>query len=250
MKSRIPASIFTIALMGCLFMLPLANLGEEPSPTTFVYDWAKNGSPYQFVLLDSKEVIIRQKGKVLLTLHDDYGIAKYSGTSYSKPFKEMTKMNILKSEYLLMLDSFKGKSQYPLLMVFGEGIASDPGAFHVIALSKDGTPHEIMSLENFYIEEIVDLNNDGIQEIIGKKCLSQLWGACFSTYDPFSVYCFGKHSTDKMKYKMTMSRSYNKKHYYGWAGPNCREDVAVVLHPKEGGKPIIIKAQTAEKIFE
>jgi hypothetical protein len=47
---------------------------------------------------------------------------------------------------------------------------------------------------------------------------------------------------------LPLSKDYNLKHYYGWAGAKCREDIAVVLHPPQGGKSLVMSAQKAEKL--
>jgi hypothetical protein len=47
---------------------------------------------------------------------------------------------------------------------------------------------------------------------------------------------------------LALSKQYNLKHYYGWAGAKCREDIAVVLHPPQGGKPLVMSTPDAEKL--
>jgi hypothetical protein len=49
---------------------------------------------------------------------------------------------------------------------------------------------------------------------------------------------------------LPLSKTYNLKYYYGWAGAQCSEDIAVVLHPPKGGKPRVMSTKEAEKLTE
>ncbi|MBJ6802818.1 hypothetical protein [Geomonas propionica] len=123
---------------------------------------------------------------------------------------------------------------------------------HIIALGDDGIPKEILNLENFEIRSFAALDKDKTPELIGYPCFSQSWGPEFSflTYDPFHVYRFGATATSEMTMDLQLTESYNRKNYYGWAGPECSEDIAVVLHPPGGGKPVVMDAEKAKVIFE
>ena len=150
-----------------------------------------------------------------------------------------------------MVPGINGKSQYPLLLLFGWAYASSPGSLHIVALSDDGVPNEIMHLTNFEIEQFTDIDRDSIPELIGKKCFSQPWGTNYDllTYDPYSVYRFDSGATAQMKLDLIKTETYNKQNYYGWAGPECSEEIAIVLHPPGGGKPLLMDANKAEKII-
>jgi len=52
----------------------------------------------------------------------------------------------------------------------------------------------------------------------------------------------------KASFSLTLSKSYTLKHYYGWAGPECSEELAVVRHPPGGGKPVILKKADAMRL--
>lgn len=75
-------------------------------------------------------------------------------------------------------------------------------------------------------------------------------GHDFLTYDPYSVYRLPKSQSGRATYSLESSKQYNLTHYYGWVGPDCSEDYAVVLHPPGQKKPIIMKSKEAEKLFE
>ena len=87
-------------------------------------------------------------------------------------------------------------------------------------------------------QAVRDLDGDGLAEIIAFPCLSQEFGDGLQTYDPFHVYKLDASNGMQASLSFALTRNYNLHHYYGWAGAKCRDDVAVVLHPPDGGKPI------------
>jgi hypothetical protein len=52
-----------------------------------------------------------------------------------------------------------------------------------------------------------------------------------------------------MTFDLKLTESFNKKNYYGWAGPACSEEIVVVLHPPGGGRPLIMGAKKAQRIM-
>jgi hypothetical protein len=101
--------------------------------------------------------------------------------------------------------------------------------------------------DQLMLEELLDLDSDGIPEIAGKACISQAWGNGLLTYDPFNVYKLNAIPGGPAKLSLALSKSYHLKHYYGWAAPNCSEDFAVVLHPRSGAKPAVAPKERAER---
>lgn len=166
------------------------------------------------------------------------GACKYKKTGFCR------ERNLIASEHVLALP----RSRSEVLLVFGWSYASSPGSFHLIALNGDGTPYELLSLKEFDFDKFVDVEGDSDRGLVGKKCFSQEFGDGLLTYDPYSVYLFPKSSSRAATYSLELSKQYNVKHYFGWAGPDCREDVAVVLHPPSGGKPMILDTKAAEKL--
>lgn len=222
----------------------------------FNYDWAGDGKVYEFTLSipdpwndagDFTELKISRNGKVVYVLSDQSGLVKFE-SEISDEMKKRAKQNLLSSPYLLMLPS-DGKTGMPVLFVFGWPYGSSPGSSRMISLSKDGEPKEVFYRETFMVTAFTDFNHDSQLNLIGKECLSQGWGPDLLTYDPFTVFRFGETLSSPMTLDLALSEAYNKKEYYGWAGPKCREDVAVVLHPPGNGKPVIMDAKEAEALF-
>jgi hypothetical protein len=106
----------------------------------------------------------------------------------------------------------------------------------------------VLHRDEFGLGALRDLNGDGTAEIVGYPCLSEDWGNGLLTYDPYNVYQLSSVRGSEATLSLTLSKRYNLKYYYGWAGPNCREDIAVVRHPPGGGKARIMKSADAERL--
>jgi hypothetical protein len=220
------------------------------SVETTDFRWRKGGETYTFVVesdgqeTEETELFIQVPGKRDFWLSVPGGVVKASDGWLDK---KLAAENLLKSNYLFLTNRVTNGKGSPMLFVFGGAKASAPGSLRVLSLDKTDYPVEVFSDDNFQLTSLADLNGDGIAEIIGKHCYSQLSGEDFSTYDPYSVYRLPRSRAGKATYSLALSRSYNLRHYYGWAGRDCREDVLVVLHPRKG-KPRIVSAKEAERL--
>ncbi len=244
------------AVAGILISLASAQTRWK-AVETLHYDWAGPGKPATLILEipsdydaggEFTRVRILTPGNPEFVLVDEDGLTNFR--RYTCQFSELVvckTRNLVFSERVFF---YRLPSGQILVFLFGWGYASSPGSFHVVALDARGMPHEILSLKEFDLYDLVDLDGDGIPEFVGKKCLSQEWGDHLLTYDPYSVYRIPKESTVVASYSLELSKQYNLKNYYGWAGPDCREDVAVVLHPPGGGKPVIINSRDAERLSQ
>ncbi len=222
------------------------------------YDGCGELGRYDFVLRVPKEesgpaaftqLLILRGGREVFRLEDKDGLIKVSHGVHSSELVEATKRNLLRSDYVLMLPGPEGGSKCPVLVLFGWGYASDPGSLHVVALDERGVPREVLSLPAFDLSSIKDLDHDGVPEFVGRKCLAQEWGPGLMTYDPLLVYRFGAAPVSPMMLDTVLSRKYNEEHSVGWAGSECREDLAVVLHPPDGGRPRIMPTKEAEALL-
>jgi hypothetical protein len=68
------------------------------------------------------------------------------------------------------------------------------------------------------------------------------------TYDPFNVYKLSNLPAVAAKLSLALSKSYNLRHYYGWAGAECSEKFAMVLHPPKSVKSLVATATEAERM--
>ena len=255
MRLRWPVMLLLVSFV--VFAAPPLDLRPTDWKTisSFQYKWSGNGRPYGFVLRvpssydgagDFTQLQIVRGGKPLLSVTDEDGFARFVDELVSEDMKRLSKTNLLDSPYLLMMPSVKGHSRFPLLFLTGRAYASSPGSLYVISLCDDEIPRQILSLPNFSISAIADIGHDSISEIIGKECESQSVCSQVFTYDPYSVYCFGRDASAQMTLDLGLSKIYNETYYAGWAGIKCREDLAVV-NLQKGAKPIIMDAKEAQK---
>lgn len=188
-------------------------------------------------------VVVPGRKDVVFT--NETGWVKYATEATSEEVKKYK--NIVPSEYVLAL---KASPNRTLLLLLGYGYASSPGSLDVLEISKDGDTRRVLHRDELGLKELRDLNGDGLAEIVGYPCLSEAYGNGLLTYDPFNVYMLSNAPGGSATLSVPLSKSYNLKHYYGWAGPECSENIAVVLHPPKGGRPIVVTAKEAQELTE
>lgn len=191
--------------------------------------FAPNGSHYIFVDKDGLTTLADSVGPNWVTSH----------------LTALVRANPLKSEHLLFLPTDSSFRKPFLLCMFGWAYGSSPGSIHVIALI-NSVPEQILYRQEFKIMDYDGFENNEPILITGKPCLSQEWGNGLLTYDPYWVFSLPPGGAGLAHLSLPLSKKYNLKHYYGWAGPNCSEKLAVVLHPPGGAKPLIMDAKKAE----
>jgi hypothetical protein len=220
----------------------------------FQFDW--NGHPNVQVSLeiptqwdapgDFTLIRIHVSGRKEFVLRNNNGWVKYASEAASVSPGLLKRKNLLTSQYVLVQEA--SDHRRALLFLFGYSYASSPGSLDVVELSEAGEPHVVLHREEFGLEDVIDLDGDGVAEVVGFPCLSQLFGNGLETYDPLNVYKLADANGGDAKLSIPLSKSYNINHYYGWAGVRCSENIAVVLHPPKGGKPVIVSVKEAEKM--
>jgi len=194
---------------------------------------------------DFTRVCIRVPGQKEFMVANKNGWVKYTSDEASVSSEVRKATNLANSKYVLAL---RVADKRTVLLLLGYSYASSPGSLDVIELSDDGRPRVVLHQNELGLEEIRDLDSDGVAEIIGYPCLSQEFGNGLLTYDPLNVYRLGMTSASPPTLSISLSKSYNLKHYYGWAGAQCSEDFVVMLHPPNGGKPRVMGTKEAEKL--
>lgn len=274
--------LWMIAIFGAVFVLGCKRDNKQaaaPSPTPspgaspFVanaatkwktveeldYAWKPGQSPVHFKLElpegyddpgDFIRIRIQVPGQPEFVLDNEDGWIEYNSKEQpSDVYANLGRRNLVKSKYVLVLPDSKRASEPPLLFLRSWGYASDAERLHVIGFKPSGEPVTLINTD-LDLAELADLDGDGHPEIAGLPCMSQGWGHELLTYDPYHVYKVPHPVTGPAAVSVELSKAYNLKHYYGWAGPDCSEKIAVVLHPPSGGKPIIMNADEAEKLTE
>lgn len=219
----------------------------------FDFDWRENGAPAHFKIEQSQEEQISrltisfkgEPGRGLVLENDDVWEEFARDFLKEEDFLRKNK-NLAASKYVF---SFAlAPSAKPLVFLVTPQYGSDPGNLFVLALDSREHPKLIMN-KTLHLKEIRDLDGDGMAEIAAQPCFSQSWSSNLLTYDPLHVYKLETTPEPKLELSLALSQDYNQKHYYGWAGPECSEGLAVVLHPPGGGKPVIMKTEEAKKML-
>ncbi len=213
------------------------NSGSHPNIRVVLsvpFSWKNPG--------DFTRVTVQVPGRTPAVFINETGWVKYATDATSEVKKNK---NLVSSEYVLTLRASPNRI---LLFLVGYVYASSPGSLDVLEISKDGDTRRVLQRTELGLKEVRDLDGDGLTEIVGYPCLSEEWGNGLLTYDPFNVYRLSSAPGGTATLSVSLSKSYNLKHYYGWAGPECSDKIVVVLHPPKGGRPILVTAKEAQEL--
>jgi hypothetical protein len=239
-------SILSILLL--FFSLCLAQNNSWREVSSIKFKWDKNSDSYSFILEipndwgdagDYLRVRILSPDKHEYCFADSDGLVKISLCLDST----LSKKNLVNSHYLYFSPDLKTNRGTPALILFGWPYASSPGKLHIIVLDKTGKPNEVFS-NNFDINKFIDVDKDGSKELVGSHSCAQTW-KCYESYSPFAVY----ELSDSMTYSLNLSKQYNLKYYYGWAGPHYSEKVVVVHCGKYKPRPVLMRETQADSLF-
>jgi hypothetical protein len=250
--NRFVSSVLVLVLSIALGGWSSPNADTWKQVYSFQYDWDRyRAATFIFELPsagadgggDFTRMRIQVPGRKEFVLDNGDGWVEY--TSKGASISSKLHKTLTPSNHVLAV---KAADDRTLLFLFGFEYASSFGKFDVLEISEAGDPKVVLHRDEFMLEELRDLDGDGIPEVVGKTCQSQTWGNDLLTYDPFNVYQLAAISGGPAELSLPLSKSYNLRHYYGWAGPKCSEDFAVVLHPPGGGKPVVVTKQEAERM--
>jgi len=218
----------------------------------FDFDWQGNGKPAHFKIEQSEEeqvarLTITIQGQQDFVLDNDDAWDQFKNDFTAEEDFLSKNKNLAASKYAYILSPSKSERSRPWIFLVTPEYGSDPGNLFVLGLDSSAHP-KVMLKTTFHIKEFRDLDGDGVAEIAGLPCFSQSWNSNMLTYDPLHVYKLQTTPQPELKLSLPLSQEYNQKHYYGWAGPDCSEELAVVLHPPGGGKPVIMKTEEAKKL--
>ncbi len=244
---------FVSIFLGCTSAMSACQVVAAPATAqkwvvieTSHYVWRANGAPYTFLIEEylgnlesgyetSPRLKIVGPGGKATVIAAEPGFTTIDNTDLSK----LTHDNLVHSHYLYLTRKLTGAATEPALIVFGGPISSDPGGIRIVMLDKGGAPRVVLAEDSFDLIEIIDLDHDGVPEVVGQRSSSQLFNDCVKTYDPVSVFKFTP-VRDRLVYSEALSRHYMKAHGLEWAGPKMREDIGVSLCVLNKGKIVIL----------
>jgi hypothetical protein len=245
-----------VLILTLLFVVTGAAGGQTKWKTveSFRFDWDGHVDVHVTLELPTNwdeggefsRVRIQVPGQKEFILKDDVGWAHFRSEDATLPHDfAKTAKNLVSSKNVLAVRVSESRAA---LLLFGIAYGSSPGRLDVIEIGSDGQPRVVLHKNELGVKDIRDLDGNGVAEVVGYPCLSQGFGNDLLTYDPYNIYKFGDAAGTPVTLSLPLSKTYNLKHYYGWAGSQCSEDFAVVLHPPGGGKPRVMKTKDAEKL--
>lgn len=196
---------------------------------------------------DFTRIRIQVPGEKQFVLKNDDGWVRFRSDTASTSTQTHRYNYPIHSDYVMAVNVADGRM---ILLLSGYSYASSPGSLDVIELPSSGAPRVVLHRKELGVREVADINGDGKAELVAYPCLSQEFGNGLLTYDPFNVYQFGSVAGESAQISVPLSKQYNIAHYYGWAGVNCSEKLAVVLHPSGKKKPVIMRTEEAERLTE
>jgi len=175
-----------------------------------------------------------QKIQVILSSGKTYDI--YNAGDWinidSEDSVKFCKLNKIITNRLLIT---KISNEKTFLIILGYGYASKPGILTVLDLNKGNL--KVKFRENFEIDELKDIDNDGILEIIGHTNYAEggfgeeTDSSYQATYSPFHVL---KVKADSVITDDSLSMEYNNKNYVGFVGFLPDNVSEIVIFPKKG----------------
>ncbi len=172
------------------------------------------------------------------------GIFKYKAAALNR-YK-----SIVRSDYLALTPVSPRRNKEFVLLLFGYQYASMPGKLHVIALDQKGHPKVIFDKE-FDVSRLEDLDDDNMVELIGDPWYGEVFGPdnIFHSYVPTYIYPLArKDGYLRLRLNMELSKKFNEENYYGWVSPDVAHEY-VVVEPKDGSRPKLMKLTDAEKTY-
>lgn len=247
---------------------------------TIEVDWNGDGKQDRIILEAAKEIVethdpgdfhrvrIQIAGRPEFILENTEGWVRYRGNANALEnslnclkdkvtgiFKyEAAAVNnyksIVKSDYIALTPVSPRRNKEFVLLLFGYQYASSPGTLHVISLDQKGDPKVIFEKE-FEVSQLEDLDGDNMVELIGNPWYGEVFGPddIFHSYVPTYIYSLTrKDNALQLQLNEALSKKYNEENFYGWVSPAAAQEY-VVVEPKDGSRPKLMKLTDAEKTY-
>lgn len=231
-----------------------------PNPITVEqvsFDWLGNGSKVTIILqlltdygspIEAERIRIHIPGQKDYIHDEKAGYGNIKDANLDKKINRLLIRDKFKSNRMALLPFDDKNKKTPLLVIFGPSYGCCLSGITIISI-ENSIPHTIFGADQFFFVDYVDLDNDGIPELIGKMSLTEEFGNHYETYNPFYVYSLNEPRTKKAMWNKPLSKAYNLKHYFGWYPDFAATDV-VVYHPPDGSKPRVMREKDADASYE
>jgi hypothetical protein len=117
--------------------------------------------------------------------------------------------------------------------------ASNPERLHIIGLQPSGDPLLLFN-DEFDMEDLSDMDGDGVSELIGFPCFSEGLDKGVGTYAPRQVYKIAFPIQKPAALSIPLTEQSTRQKYDGWAGPECSQKHVVVDREDKTKKPLVM----------
>ena len=226
----------------------------------FDYQWKTNQPSLHFKLEipdkyndpgDFIRIHIRPDGRPDFVLSNDdgwmeYNFGEHNGLKVKDFYSELVKRNLVQSKYVLILPMSKNPDDPPLIFLRSWGYASNPERLHIIGLQPSGDP---LLLFNDYLvlDDLSDLDGDGVAEVIGLPCLIEGLSNGVGTYSPYQVYKIAFPIQKPATLSIPLTEQSTRQKYDGWAGPECSQKHVIVDRDDKTKKPLVMTMEEFEQ---
>ena len=158
--------------------------------------------------------------------------------------------SIVRSDYFALTPVSPRRNKEFVLLLFGYQYASMPGKLYVIALDREGRPTVIFDKE-LEVSRLEDLDKNDKVELIGDPGYGEVFGPdnTFHSYAPTYIYSFfTENGCLHLRLNIELSKKFNEENYYGWVSPEEAQEY-VVVEPKDGSRPRIMRLTEADRIY-
>ena len=212
------------------------SVDGEWRPTGILqYRWVRGAPPYLLIREDpttqDTAELIGTRLRIRWPGHEDVLVEDSVGWGLFEP--DMLAMDssvfareLADSTNLFVFPSVYGKNGAPTLALIGYQFGSSPGSFHLLTVTPEGVPVEVMRARTFDPDAALDLDGDGVVELVGKYAWGEgmsstnARGCALGSYAPYSVIRFSGSPVPKATEDSALSRIYNEAHYAWYDGPD------------------------------
>lgn len=170
----------------------------------------------------------------------------YGGEKVKDFYTDLPKRNLVRSKYVLVLPMSKNPNDPPVIFLRSWGYASSPERLHMIGLRPSGDPLLLFNAE-FLLEELNDMDGDGVYEVIGLPCLGEGLGEGAATYAPRQVYKIAFPIQKPARLSIPLTEQSTRQEYDGWVGAQCDEKHVVVDRKDKTKKPLVMTEEEYRK---
>jgi hypothetical protein len=185
---------------------------------------------------------VRAPGNRELVIDNPDGWIPYEGgpKAIAEAFRGVEAPRPGPSRFLLFARAGPGAPALALIRSYA--YASDAERLHIVGFGRGGRPALVFD-QQLDLEAWADLDGDGIPELVGRPCRSEVIGQGH-TYAPVVVFKFPSGGLARARLSMSLSERRARLLGRAWAGTSCRSDFLVKWLPARPGEVVVDRRGT------